>query len=1275
MALKKSKETAEYSDQFIPLFDTSPAAPPTFIDLSRPTLPTLYDTLCSDFFNHTRCPTDFAIQRIQILSNTVTWNRYQIEKRLRRRREYEKQLAFCAAIDNMMINGGAVTCTSASAFASTGAIPASDILSTTLPSHSMEAKLLFKDELLFHGTRKANLPSILTNGLDPRLSHRRNYGAGCYFSDSIEKCMQYVDRQTEIEQEYAVLVCAVLLGRVLVEPEDRKARVLKSDSFFLPDGFDSAVETDFWKEWIVYDKAQILPLAVIHFKATNDPASYYRLSKGDLGSLSLNHTNILVPVLSFVTAPPATAPSTPADGEYINPDAFDTKSEHPLLTEWYKPDPEMALVLESLLNTPPGPCRVRIFFAGTRRVQLLQNFQFPATPTDMHWIVSCPSHLLNGPICLSQETLVMLKKTAATLKEVGDRQKEKHRSIEELRKTQAQAINAPLQQIPHFELLLERWEWDISELEMARNTIRESFTEKYNKLYPLGNWHWDDVMMSRCNQLILAMEVKHADAIIADSGTTWTPEQVALGLMAAGEHRQLAELEAADRKRMAAEELDLEREMATQGAFAAKQVIHLGYTFNEDLENAFLMHRASVAETLQQLQCSNSSQPKQQQPQRQPQPQEQQQVLKWVNHDLILRDLCYRHQIAIEVTVTNYAYALKTSADDFKPLLTAAKSTISMMDLLSHIKDPFMDIFRPQALSSSSSSTVSRCPHFRWWDIVPMAVFQTQMPAPQFWPVNPRTRIPARPFCHLVDYIEWIFNKAHPTTRTTTVWDMIDPWIQPAIRGISSRSGTVVFNRDQRQAEIDKLGGNMLDSLLLKLPPGTPLLAVNNASHQWRFATETCPICTDPLLTVGRNQRRSMRLPRDADRRVVQLHKCCHCFHEGCIKTWFLGKETLLKCPSCNTPCISVDHPVAVDSRRSTRAYSSSPLSSSGTNIRGAMKLGPMPNATMSYTFDPRLCCYFIFFYIPEHTITVPHENDPRVTATITIKEEWRHAIIPFSARLGPLLMIRLICAFYYGQFFRVGHSVTREVENVVVWNGIHMRTTLNGAYGFPAPTFERSCWTEVDMKGVAVGLEEILLLDAAGEGYLQTQQGERDEDDVRMVERRRGAILDKVFSLASPHLIEICAFSGAKIYPGKGKIYVRIDNRSFRFVNGKAESLFLQRKNPRKISWTVLFRRMHKKGISEEVAKKRTRRTVKHQRAVVGASWEAIRAKRNQKPEVRAAARAAALRDGKEKKKVTDATKKSEKAKSATAAARGQPKFSKQAAKGAKVAIANTSR
>ncbi|KAI7053914.1 hypothetical protein KC352_g44995, partial [Hortaea werneckii] len=58
--------------------------------------------------------------------------------------------------------------------------------------------------------------------------------------------------------------------------------------------------------------------------------------------------------------------------------------------------------------------------------------------------------------------------------------------------------------------------------------------------------------------------------------------------------------------------------------------------------------------------------------------------------------------------------------------------------------------------------------------------------------------------------------------------------------------------------------------------------------------------------------------------------------------------------------------------------------------------------------------------------------------------------------------------------------------------------------------------------------------------------------------------------------------FSGQKIYPGKGKLFVRSDSKIFRFQNGKSESLFLQRKNPRRIAWTVLCRRAHRKGITE---------------------------------------------------------------------------------------------
>jgi len=80
----------------------------------------------------------------------------------------------------------------------------------------------------------------------------------------------------------------------------------------------------------------------------------------------------------------------------------------------------------------------------------------------------------------------------------------------------------------------------------------------------------------------------------------------------------------------------------------------------------------------------------------------------------------------------------------------------------------------------------------------------------------------------------------------------------------------------------------------------------------------------------------------------------------------------------------------------------------------------------------------------------------------------------------------------------------------------------------------------------------------------------------------------------------------------GDGKVghliltsFLALTSRSlqiFRFSTFKSESLTHQRKNPRKIAWTVVFRRMHKKGITEEVAKKHARKNVKHQLRTVGA-------------------------------------------------------------------------
>ena len=80
-------------------------------------------------------------------------------------------------------------------------------------------------------------------------------------------------------------------------------------------------------------------------------------------------------------------------------------------------------------------------------------------------------------------------------------------------------------------------------------------------------------------------------------------------------------------------------------------------------------------------------------------------------------------------------------------------------------------------------------------------------------------------------------------------------------------------------------------------------------------------------------------------------------------------------------------------------------------------------------------------------------------------------------------------------------------------------------------------------------------------------------------------------------------------------------------FLSSKTAASYMMRRNPRETAWTVLYRKKHKKGTEEEAKKRRTRRTIKFQRAVQGATLETILAKRNQKPEVRKAQREQQIR------------------------------------------------
>lgn len=82
-------------------------------------------------------------------------------------------------------------------------------------------------------------------------------------------------------------------------------------------------------------------------------------------------------------------------------------------------------------------------------------------------------------------------------------------------------------------------------------------------------------------------------------------------------------------------------------------------------------------------------------------------------------------------------------------------------------------------------------------------------------------------------------------------------------------------------------------------------------------------------------------------------------------------------------------------------------------------------------------------------------------------------------------------------------------------------------------------------------------------------------------------------------------------------------------------------KRKPAKHSWTQLYRRLHKKGMQEEHQRRRNRRKVSTApKAIEGASLEVIKIKRNQRPEVRKAARDAALKEIKERKKIASKSK-----------------------------------
>ncbi|KAF9988235.1 putative E3 ubiquitin-protein ligase dtx2 [Mortierella antarctica] len=875
-----------------------PVKPPTtdsnsikLLNLDPNTYPDLCRTVADGFYSHTRDGSDYFIQSVHILRNPLVWKRYQAEKQLRRQLAQEERAKRKQA---MLQNTVSQPTSGCAAFLSTEP-PAQDDI------NSLDPMELFRDEVLFHGTHKKHIPSILLNGLDPRTTTRASYGKGVYFSDSIEKCTGYIDAQVSMDQEYSIIVCCVLLGNVFVEPYSKKT--LHSQTMFLPTGYDSAVAQGLFQEWIVFEKSQILPLCVVNFKTTNRPDSFFRLSN---------------PVVLL-------------HGASVYPSIFE----------------DIPSILQGRLDQD---VRTSLSYKNSRTAYIAEQ----------------TARIWDGErlLALSTEVLPELER----IQEEG------------------RAVTAELEKLT------------ASALQLGRPDILQSHEFRL-AAHPY---------QSRLAELKATYDLKAA------SLNKWTSAHHQAATLVLKERHDLEHYvrENEDRHKRQAAAIQGEKARINQQARGMVQIL---------TEAEVQTRRTAAFQALVNPIKKFTLKPK-------------------------------------EVDTSTTQIWPLVVAEMLMPWLVVKQLPYEKQQLLNGT-EPKMSFFR---LLSVNSTVVPRS----WWDATPQAVFEQLMASSVFWPIDPRRRLPNRRLFALKDYIEWIFLERESRIRTQPQhalqqgpspnplaeqdpaqfmeeqWATLDPCILQSIQGLSSRGGLVVFKRKERQEELDTMGTNLLSGLFVDaeehmlirdeaLPP----------SGSSKLPPAECPICQEELV-VSKPGTSPGGVDPD---KVVKIKTCRHCFHEECITEWFQSAGSQLKCPMCNVMC-------STKNRKAT-----------------AIKLGPMPDAVMGYSFDVRLCCYLIYIVIPSHSIM-------NGETSVTVKTDLRWAIVPFSGRLGPLLMIRLICLFYYGHLFRHGRSLSRNRDNVVVWNGVHLRTSMLGAHGYPAPNFEKNCWDEINQKGVALGLDELVL-------------------------------------------------------------------------------------------------------------------------------------------------------------------------------------------------------
>ena len=146
---------------------------------------------------------------------------------------------------------------------------------------------------------------------------------------------------------------------------------------------------------------------------------------------------------------------------------------------------------------------------------------------------------------------------------------------------------------------------------------------------------------------------------------------------------------------------------------------------------------------------------------------------------------------------------------------------------------------------------------------------------------------------------------------------------------------------------------------------------------------------------------------------------CSHKYHKNCLLQ-MIGEKKWAKCPICST-------------------------------IFGKME-GDQPPGEMNTYFDKNLTCsgYVKGTVVITYNFKSGQRNGKHYTGTS------RTAYLPNTPEGNEVLEL-LKQAFDRKLTFTVGRSVTTGLDNQVVWNGIHHKTSLSGGaanFGFPDPTY-----------------------------------------------------------------------------------------------------------------------------------------------------------------------------------------------------------------------------